>query len=169
MSRPARSSAFPWPVVAACALALSAVPSRAAPVPRIHELAQQEKTPLLDTLRDLVNIESGSKDAEGLARLAALIGERLTRLGGKVEIVEPADIYRMDDTPEKPGAMVHAEFKGTGTKKIMLIAHMDTVYLRGMLKDQPFRIDGERAYGLAIADDKQGSPSSCTRWRCCKN
>ena len=134
--------------LAACALALSAVPSRAAPDARIHELAQQEKAPLLDTLRDLVNIESGSKDAEGLARLAALIGERLTRLGGKVEIVEPTDIYRMDDTPEKPGAMVHAEFKGTGTKKIMLIAHMDTVYLRGMLKDQPFRIDGERAYGL---------------------
>jgi glutamate carboxypeptidase len=62
----------------------------------------------------------------------------------------------MEDTPETPGAMVHAEFKGTGTKKIMLIAHMDTVYLRGMLKDQPFRIDGERAYGLAIADDKHG-------------
>ena len=33
---------------------------------------------------------------------------------------------------------------------------MDTVYLRGMLKDQPFRIQGERAYGLGIADDKQG-------------
>jgi glutamate carboxypeptidase len=30
------------------------------------------------------------------------------------------------------------------------------VYLRGMLKDQPFRIQGERAYGLGIADDKQG-------------
>src|SRR6266508_4775617 len=113
MSRPARFSLhFP--------LALSAVPSRAAPEGRIHELAQREKTPLLDTLRDLVNIESGSKDAEGLARLAALIGERLTRLGGKVEIVEPTDIYRMDDTPPKPGAMVHAEFKGTGAKKIML-------------------------------------------------
>jgi glutamate carboxypeptidase len=52
--------------------------------------------------------------------------------------------------------MVHAEFRGTGARKIMLIAHMDTVYLPGMLKDQPFRIDGERAYGLAIADDKQG-------------
>ena len=38
----------------------------------------------------------------------------------------------------------------------MLIAHMDTVYLRGMLKDQPFRVDGDRAYGLGIADDKQG-------------
>src|SRR6476620_9664374 len=136
--------------------ALSAAPSRGEPEARIHELAQQEKAPLLDTLRDLVNIESGSKDTEGLAKLAALIAERLTKLGGKVEIVEPTDIYRMEDTPEKPGAMMHAEFKGTGTKKIMLIAHMDTVYLRGMLKDQPFRIDGERAYGLGIADDKQG-------------
>jgi glutamate carboxypeptidase len=157
MSRSARFPLhFPLACIAACTWALSAVPLQAEPVGRIHELAQQEKAPLLDTLRDLVNIESGSKDAEGLARLAALIGERLTKLGGKVEIVEPADIYRMEDTPEKPGAMVHAEFKGTGAKKIMLIAHMDTVYLRGMLKDQPFRIDGERAYGLGIADDKQG-------------
>ncbi|KAG1605766.1 hypothetical protein G6F45_014122 [Rhizopus arrhizus] len=41
--------------------------------------------------------------------------------------------------------MVHAEFKGTGTKKIMLIAHMDTVYRNGMLKDQPFRVDGDKA------------------------
>src|SRR6185369_1708850 len=63
---------------------------------------------------------------------------------------------RMEDTPAKTGAMVKAEWKGTGTKKILLIAHMDTVYLRGMLKDQPFRVDGDRAYGLGIADDKQG-------------
>src|SRR5204863_9007275 len=29
-------------------------------------------------------------------------------------------------------------------------------YLRGMLAQQPFRVDGNRAYGLGIADDKQG-------------
>jgi len=155
MPRPALLR-LPLTCIAACAIALSTLPAQAAPVANVHELAQQERAPLLDTLRDLVNIESGSKDAEGLARIAALIGERLTKLGGKVEIIQPTDVYRMDDTPEKPGAMVHAEFKGTGSRKIMLIAHMDTVYLRGMLKDQPFRIDGERAYGLAIADDKHG-------------
>jgi glutamate carboxypeptidase len=33
---------------------------------------------------------------------------------------------------------------------------MDTVYLRGMLAQQPFRVDGNRAYGLGITDDKQG-------------
>ena len=156
MPRPAHLAQLLAACIAACFLALSGVPAASAADDRILDLAKQEKTPLLETLRDLVGIESGSKDAEGLARIAALIGERLTKLGGKVEIIQPTDVYRMDDTPEKPGAMVHAEFKGTGSRKIMLIAHMDTVYLRGMLKDQPFRIDGERAYGLAIADDKHG-------------
>jgi glutamate carboxypeptidase len=33
---------------------------------------------------------------------------------------------------------------------------MDTVYQRGMLAKQPFRVDGGRAYGLGIADDKHG-------------
>ena len=33
---------------------------------------------------------------------------------------------------------------------------MDTVYPRGMLAKQPFRIKGDRAYGVGIADDKQG-------------
>jgi glutamate carboxypeptidase len=33
---------------------------------------------------------------------------------------------------------------------------MDTVYERGMLVKQPFRIDGDRAYGLGIGDDKHG-------------
>jgi len=46
---------------------------------------------------------------------------------------DPADIYRMVDTPKQIGKMVLARFSGTGTKKILLIAHMDAVYLRGML------------------------------------
>ncbi len=141
----------------ACAAApLRAQPLQAQPVASVQALAEGEKAPLLETLRDLVNIESGSKDAEGLARLAELIRGRLAALGGQVRLLQSDEVYRMDDTPEKPGAMVHAEFKGQGSRKIMLIAHMDTVYLRGMLKDQPFRIEGDRAYGLAILDDKQG-------------
>jgi glutamate carboxypeptidase len=142
--------------VVAVTMAFAASPSLAEPVTAIQDLAKQEQQPLLDTLRDLVSIESGSKDLEGLAKIADLIAGRLKQLGGKVELIQPAGIYRMDDTPEKVGAMVKAEFQGTGKAKIMLIAHMDTVYLRGMLKDQPFRIDGDKAYGLAIADDKHG-------------
>jgi len=143
-------------LVAAAAALLVATAAPAAPVGAVHDAARQEQQPLLDTLRDLVSIESGSKDLEGLDKIAALIADRLRQLGGKVTLLPPSDVFRMDDTPAKTGAMVQAEWQGTGTKKVMLIAHMDTVYLRGMLKDQPFRVDGNRAYGLGIADDKQG-------------
>jgi len=143
-------------VFVSLALALATTLAHAAPAADVHALAQQEQQPLLDTLRDLVNIESGSKDIEGLNRIAERIASQLKGLGGAVEILQPTDIYRLDDTPEKVGPAVQAVFKGTGSASIMLIAHMDTVYLKGMLKDQPFRIDGGKAYGLGIADDKQG-------------
>jgi glutamate carboxypeptidase len=135
-----------------------AAPAFAAPVESVRALAAKEKAPLIDTLKDLVSIESGSGDREGLDRIADLIAGRLRALGGAVELIEPdpAEVYRMADTPKQPGRMVRATFTGTGTMKILLIAHMDTVYLRGMLAQQPFRIDGSRAYGLGIADDKHG-------------
>ena len=102
------------------------------------------------------SIESGSRDIEGLDRIAKLIAGRLQELGGQVELVEPSDIYKMEDTPEQIGKTVRATFTGTGTRKILLLAHMDTVYPRGMLAKQPFLIKNGRAYGVGIADDKQG-------------
>jgi glutamate carboxypeptidase len=131
----------------------------AAPDAAVLQQAQSQKPAFLDTLKELVSIESGSGDREGLDRISQLIHDRLQALGGKVEFIEPgADTYRMHDTPSKPGRMVKAVFegKGTGTSKILLIAHMDTVYLKGMLAKQPFRVDGNRAYGLGIGDDKAG-------------
>ena len=122
----------------------------------IFSLAKKEKPALLESLKALVSIETGSRDFEGLGKLADLIAGRLKDLGGKVELVAPSDVYKMEDTPEQIGKMVRATFTGKGTKKILLIAHMDTVYPRGMLAKQPFRIDGDRAYGLGIADNKQG-------------
>jgi glutamate carboxypeptidase len=127
------------------------------PFEPIMSAVKKESAPYLETLKSLVSIESGSGDREGLYKISGLIAEKLKDLGGKVEFIEPgSDLYKMFDTPARPGRMVYAQFKGNGTKKILLIAHMDTVYLRGMLANQPFRIDGNRAYGLGISDDKQG-------------
>ena len=112
---------------------------------------------MLETLKQLVSIESGSRDLEGLDKIANLIADEVQGAGrpGRADR-SSADVYRMEDTPEKIGKMVRATFKGTGTKKIMLIAHMDTVYQAACWHKQPFRIDGDQAYGLGIADDKQG-------------
>ena len=83
-----------------------------------------------------------------------------------MEFVEPpANMVRFENTPPRTGKSVVARFKGTGTKRILLLAHMDTVYLRGMLAKQPFRIDGDRAYGLGIDDDKHGRGADSARRR----
>ena len=149
------------PLVILSAALLAAGAACAQAVAPVMQLAASEKPKLLETLKSLVDIESGSTNRVGLDKLSTLIGERLKALGGEVQYIEPtaADVYRMEDTPENPnaiGRMVRATFKGTGSKRILLIAHMDTVYPAGMLAQQPFRVDGNKAYGLGIADDKQG-------------
>src|SRR5471032_2370231 len=86
---------------------------------------QQERAPLLDTLRQLVSIESGSGDVEGVAKIGNLIADRLRQLGGEVELIPPAtDMVRFKGTPPALGNTVVARFRGTGTKKILLLAHM---------------------------------------------
>ncbi|RRH91294.1 M20/M25/M40 family metallo-hydrolase [Variovorax beijingensis] len=142
-------------LAAVCAACLGT--AFAAPDARIASLAAKEKPALLETLKELVSIESGSRDLEGLEKISGLIAAKFKAMGGEVELVDTsAEAYRMEDTPEKIGRAVRATFKGTGKKKIMLIAHMDTVYTVGMLDKQPFRVEGDKAYGLGIADDKQG-------------
>lgn len=145
------------PLIVSAAFGAAAFAAQAQPLEPVLAQARQHKAPLLDTLKELCNIESGSRDLEGLDKVANLIAGRLKALGGEVQLVDVSnDIYRMQDTPEKVGRVVRATFKGRGTKNIMMLAHMDTVYLKGMLEKQPFRVEGDKAYGLAIADDKQG-------------
>ncbi len=142
---------------AALALAAASHAPAAAPVAAVQAAAQREKAPLLTTLRELVEIESGSTDLAGLAQAATYIADRLRALGGEVRKVNvDAGRYQMEDTPEKLGEAVQATFTGTGQAKILLLAHMDTVYPRGTIAKQPWRIDGNRAYGVGIADDKHG-------------
>lgn len=129
---------------------------QAAPLEREFSLAQKEKAATIETLRQLVNIESGSRDREGLDRLASFLGDRLLALGAKVERITPNDPVKLHDSPPFTAPVVVGRFEGTGTRRIMLLAHMDTVYPRGALAKRPFRIEGQRAYGPGIADDKGG-------------
>ena len=123
----------------------------------VLEEVQRQREPLIETMKELVSIESGSRDFEGLSAIAGVIADRLEELGGDVEFVGPADVYSMQDTPDKIGRSVVARFRGAGSRRILLLAHMDTVYLKGILAEQPFRIEGGRAFGLGIADDKHGA------------
>jgi glutamate carboxypeptidase len=134
----------------------AAAPARAADE-ALRTRTQAELPAYLETLKTLVGMESGSRDLEGLGKLADHLAGRLRTAGMQVEI---RPTKAPDFHPQLKGAvlgpMVYATRSGNGSKKVLLIAHMDTVYTKGMVAKQPFRIDGDRAYGLGIADDKQG-------------
>lgn len=126
-------------------------------VARLREAVAADTPRLLKSLEELTSIESGSRDLEGLARAEQWITQRLKAAGMNVESIPmraPADHILLKGATL--GNAVYGRLTGTGTKKVLLIAHMDTVYPRGMGAKQPFRIEGNRAYGLAIADDKCG-------------
>lgn len=133
-----------------CALSIAgAVPLAAAasPDPQLLEAARQAQPALIETLKEMVLIESGSTDAAGLAKMARYTERRLKALGAKTAISKGA----VGASP-----IVTATFTGSGSRRIMLIAHLDTVYPPGTLQIQPYRVDGGRIHGPGIADDKGG-------------
>jgi len=123
----------------------------------VKQKADAAVTPLLETLKNYVGIESGSLDLEGLAKLGDVIAAELKDLGMQVEVIPTKAAASNPLLKGAPlGSIIYGRKMGTGKKKILLIAHRDTVYSKGMGVKQPFRIDGNRAYGLGIADDKNG-------------
>ena len=128
-------------------LALAIGPSIAEPNKPILERAQHYQADALKLLERLVNINSGTGYAEGLVQVGAIAVEGLRKLGANIEIL-----------PARPavGDNIVATFNGTGKGRILLMAHTDTVFAPGTAAKRPFRIDGERAYGPGVSDDKGG-------------
>ncbi|CAG9179433.1 glutamate carboxypeptidase [Cupriavidus respiraculi] len=119
----------------------------AAPDAALLEAARAAEPAVIVSLKDMVAIESGSANEAGLAAMADYTERRLAALGARTERVAPA-------AGRSP--IVKATLSGSGTRRVMLIAHMDTVYPAGTLATQPIRLDGNRLYGPGIADDKGG-------------
>ncbi len=133
------------------ALSLATTAAIAAPVKPDRKLlaaATAEAPAVTATLEKLVNIETGTGDAEGLAAIANYLETELKARG--------AVVTRMSPLPGAVGDIIVARFTGTGHKKLLLLSHMDTVYRRGALARAPFRVEGNKAYGPGIADDKSG-------------
>ena len=93
------------PYLLACAALLHGTAhAQLAPSPNaaVQAAAAAQKQPLLDSLREFVNIETGSRDHEGITQATELLGNKLRALGGQIQFIEPQEAtnYRMMDTPE---------------------------------------------------------------------
>ena len=94
-----------------------------------------------------MNLNSGSDDGPGLAKVQDVLVQRLQDLGATIEIREAAP---------SPGEVVIARFEGKGERSILLMDHYDTVFSPGDAQKRPFRIEGSRAFGPGVADAKGG-------------
>jgi glutamate carboxypeptidase len=113
----------------------------------VFKAAEAAQPAVIETLQKLVLIESGSANLAGLLKVADYAQSQLNALGAKTERIKTSDSERV---------MVKGVLTGKGKLKVMLIAHMDTVYPDGILASQPYKLDGNRLYGPGIADDKGG-------------
>lgn len=109
--------------------------------------AEAEQKAYLATVKQLVNVDTGTGQAPGLKTVSALLVERLKALGAEVKT-----------SPASPSAgdNIIGTFKGTGSKSFLLMVHYDTVFLPGTAAKRPFKVEGERAYGPGVADAKGG-------------
>ncbi len=132
---------------AAATAAAPTVTAKAADA-KLLAAATAEQPAVVKTLERLVNIETGTGNAEGMAAMADLLEQELRALGATVSRHQPdAGVV---------GQNLVGRVAGKGAKRLLLMAHMDTVYVKGTLAKAPFRVEGNRAYGPGIADDKSG-------------
>ncbi|QKJ21042.1 M20 family metallopeptidase [Microbacterium hominis] len=106
----------------------------------------------LRELAHLVSIDSGTHDAEGVDAVGRWCSARLAALGFAVEHIATAPVEG-----RRYGQVVVARRRGSGTRRVLLFAHLDTVYPAGTAAARPFRERDGRAYGPGVCDDKGGA------------
>ena len=137
------------PFMAAMALSMVSLTALAAALPpdQLLKKAEAEQKAYLATVKQLVDIDTGTGQAPGLKTVSAVLVDRLKGLGAEVKT-----------SPASPSAgdNIVGTFKGSGKKNFLLMIHYDTVFGPGTAAKRPFKIDGERAYGPGVADAKGG-------------
>ncbi|NES14823.1 MULTISPECIES: M20/M25/M40 family metallo-hydrolase [Micromonospora] len=104
-----------------------------------------------ERLAALVAVDSGSGHVDGLRAAGDLVQAWCLAAGMAVER-EP-----VTDPAARPlGDVLVARRRGTGTRRILLAGHLDTVFPPGTAAARPFRVQDGRAYGPGVSDDKGG-------------
>jgi glutamate carboxypeptidase len=110
----------------------------------------QQQEPMVALLETLVNTESGSYDAQGVAQAGEVIQAHFAARGIATEILEQAD------GSVSVRASLAAGQPGGDNAHVLLLGHRDTVFPKGTVALRPFRIAGDLAHGPGVSDMKAG-------------
>ncbi len=133
-------------------------------LPRLMEAARQREADLLALTRDLVELESPSRDKAGVDACMRLAADACQESGGRCHWYQQETFgnllaARFDDvhpsrTTKQPG--------NTGQRPLLLLGHLDTVWPLGTLKSMPFRVEEDRVWGPGVLDMKAGVAMAVT-------
>jgi glutamate carboxypeptidase len=109
---------------------------------------QSELDALVGCLRQAVEIESPSQNPAAIRRMAHFFAREFQHRGGQAKLLNHPTA----------GSALMAEFwpERRGSKPILLLGHLDTVWEIGTLAEMPYRVEEGRAYGPGIYDMKSG-------------
>lgn len=140
------------PFVALIALQLALAPAAQAKLSKAEsgmaKTIAAEQARSLALLEKLVNQNSGSQNLEGVEKVGAMMRAELEPLGFKVEWKDMRDTGRA-------GHLIATHTGKPDTKRLLLIAHLDTVFE----PDSPFQKfvrKGDMGEGPGAGDDKGG-------------
>ena len=141
---------LPFAVLVAVQLALApAAQAKLSPAEAMMaKTVEAEQGRSLALLEKLVNQNSGSQNLEGVEKVGAMMRAELEPLGFKVEWKPMRDTGRA-------GHLIATHVGKPGTKRLLLIAHLDTVFE----PDSPFQTftrKGDMGEGPGAGDDKGG-------------
>jgi glutamate carboxypeptidase len=100
----------------------------------------QQEPAMIDLLRAIVNIDSGSYNKTGVDAVGAVLRAYLEKNGVACEVI-PNETF---------GDCMRALVSGQGAESngpLVLMGHQDTVFPDGTVAERPFRIEGDLAYG----------------------
>ncbi len=112
---------------------------------QLRKECEQSVAGVLQLAEQLVNMDSGSDDIEGLKRKAHFLQGAFARRGAQV-------CLREADAPRQGTWNVISRFTGKGRANILILTHYDTVFPAGEAARRPYRFDGTNAYGPGVGD-----------------
>jgi glutamate carboxypeptidase len=103
---------------------------------------------MIETLRELVEVESPSDDKVAVDRVVGLAAELGLQLGGRVK----------RHKQKRFGEVLELRFgpARSSRKPILLLGHLDTVWPLGTIRTMPWRVKGGRFWGPGVLDMKAG-------------
>ncbi len=111
---------------------------------------EERRDVLVETIRQMVEIESPSDNKAAVDQLGRWLAVRLEQLGGKVIVHEQKEFgdHLQADFPAMNAAKA--------SKPILLLGHFDTVYELGALANMPCKVEKGRLQGPGAFDMKSG-------------